>query len=306
MKAGGKPSDRENRLWKARGLNEEGLAELREKEPKLFAKAKNEDGKGSAPAAVSTTSAKDLAKLECSVSALLSFLRPEVQLTARRAERRETQTIEERENEIRDETEGGLKDLAGAGGEVVEGADDSDEEEEIYNPKNLPLGWDGKPIAIWLYKLHGLNHYFECEICGGEKYRGSRAFERHFTEMNHNHGMKCLGIPNSTHFHGVTKIDDARKLWATIQAQQRGERRGFLWAGIGIIHVYFTFLRSHPLPLSLPSFPQSAEVVAGESMTMAVNSTRTRKGTCSPERSTRILLAKICYNEMKNCYRFCH
>ena len=26
----------------------------------------------------------------------------------------------------------------------------------IYNPKNLPLGWDGKPIPYWLYKLHGL------------------------------------------------------------------------------------------------------------------------------------------------------
>jgi len=24
-----------------------------------------------------------------------------------------------------------------------------------YNPKNLPLGWDGKPIPYWLYKLHG-------------------------------------------------------------------------------------------------------------------------------------------------------
>ena len=33
----------------------------------------------------------------------------------------------------------------------------SDEEEYIYNPLKLPLGWDGKPIPYWLYKLHGLN-----------------------------------------------------------------------------------------------------------------------------------------------------
>ena len=35
---------------------------------------------------------------------------------------------------------------------------DSDEEDEfIYNPLKLPMGWDGKPIPYWLYKLHGLN-----------------------------------------------------------------------------------------------------------------------------------------------------
>ncbi len=27
----------------------------------------------------------------------------------------------------------------------------------MYNPLKLPLGWDGKPIPYWLYKLHGLN-----------------------------------------------------------------------------------------------------------------------------------------------------
>lgn len=31
-----------------------------------------------------------------------------------------------------------------------------DEEHQIYNPLKLPMGWDGKPIPYWLYKLHGL------------------------------------------------------------------------------------------------------------------------------------------------------
>lgn len=58
---------------------------------------------------------------------------------------------------------------------------ESDEEEEyIYNPLKLPLGWDGKPIPYWLYKLHGLNMEFKCEICGNASYWGRRAFERHF------------------------------------------------------------------------------------------------------------------------------
>ena len=62
---------------------------------------------------------------------------------------------------------------------------DSDDNEEdadklAYNPKNLPIGWDGKPIPYWLYKLHGLGEEFKCEICGGVSYWGTRAFEKHF------------------------------------------------------------------------------------------------------------------------------
>lgn len=42
--------------------------------------------------------------------------------------------------------------------EVDAGPSDSDEEDEfVYNPLKLPLGYDGKPIPYWLYKLHGLN-----------------------------------------------------------------------------------------------------------------------------------------------------
>lgn len=36
-------------------------------------------------------------------------------------------------------------------------SDSDDEDEFIYNPLKLPLGYDGKPIPYWLYKLHGLN-----------------------------------------------------------------------------------------------------------------------------------------------------
>ncbi len=57
---------------------------------------------------------------------------------------------------------------------------DDDDERPKYNPKNLPMGWDGKPIPYWLYKLHGLGVEFKCEICGGASYWGRRAFEKHF------------------------------------------------------------------------------------------------------------------------------
>ena len=29
--------------------------------------------------------------------------------------------------------------------------------------------------------------------------------------------MRCLGIPNTMHFHGVTKIEDAKRLWDKVQ-----------------------------------------------------------------------------------------
>jgi len=57
---------------------------------------------------------------------------------------------------------------------AAEADDDSDDEEKpTYNPLNLPLGWDGKPIPFWLYKLHGLGVEFKCEICGNESYWGT-------------------------------------------------------------------------------------------------------------------------------------
>lgn len=41
--------------------------------------------------------------------------------------------------------------------EAVEAVEDEEAEAPLYNPLNLPLGWDGKPIPFWLYKLHGLS-----------------------------------------------------------------------------------------------------------------------------------------------------
>jgi splicing factor 3A subunit 3 len=59
-----------------------------------------------------------------------------------------------------------LADLEEAEAEGGPADEDEDEEEYVYNPLKLPLGWDGKPIPYWLYKLHGLNQEFKCEICG--------------------------------------------------------------------------------------------------------------------------------------------
>ncbi|KAJ9139759.1 hypothetical protein P3X46_030463 [Hevea brasiliensis] len=82
-----------------------------------------------------------------------------------------------------------------------------DEEQQICNPLKLAMGWDGKPFPHWLYKLHGLG-------------QGRRTFERHFKEGRHQHGMHCLGVPNTKNFNEITSIEEAKELWKKIQDRQ--------------------------------------------------------------------------------------
>lgn len=93
----------------------------------------------------------------------------------------------------------------------------------IYNPLKLPLDWDGKPIPFWLWKLHGLGVQFPCEICGNYVYMGRRAFDQHFYEWRHSHGMKCLGIPNTSHFFQITKIEEVKRLWEKMRQTAKSE-----------------------------------------------------------------------------------
>ena len=167
----------------------------------------------------------DIARLESIVSSLLNQVRPTLDGTRRRVERRTTQTENERDQEI-DEDINGTMDEVNRNKNKEDGSDDEDDEDDtpIYNPKNVPLGWDGKPIPYWLFKLHGLNHFYPCEICGNESYRGRRNFEKHFTESRHAYGMRCLGIPNTKHFHGVTKIEDAQELWSKLKTVLEGNQ----------------------------------------------------------------------------------
>jgi len=101
--------------------------------------------------------------------------------------------------------------------------DDDDDDAKVFNPLKLPIGWDGKPIPFWLYKLHGLSVEYPCEICGNFVYQGRKAFDLHFQEWRHANGMRSLGIPNSRHFHDVTKIEDALELWDKLKQKTRSE-----------------------------------------------------------------------------------
>ncbi|KAF9586097.1 Splicing factor 3A subunit 3 [Lunasporangiospora selenospora] len=140
-------------------------------------------------------------------------LKQQIEDTRENVERQQTLTGRERDLEL--ETE-----------QIELDESDSEDEEKVYNPLKLPLGWDGKPIPYWLYKLHGLGVEYSCEICGNYVYKGRKAFDKHFQEWRHAHGMRCLGISNTRQFHEIVRIEDALALWKRIKgAKPEGSKR---------------------------------------------------------------------------------
>ncbi|ETW05999.1 hypothetical protein H310_03618 [Aphanomyces invadans] len=156
-----------------------------------------------------------LANLEVQVKTLMSLLTEVVHATITFLELKQTRTPEELQAEIYEDEEGALSDV-----DVDNDPTNADDDEQpFYNPLNLPLGWDGKPIPYWLYKLHGLGIEFKCEICGNHSYWGRRDFDRHFQQWRHAFGMRCLGIPNTKHFHDITLMADAIALYEKLKSQ---------------------------------------------------------------------------------------
>jgi len=47
------------------------------------------------------------------------------------------------------------------------------------------------------------------QIAGDKTLLTIYAFDKHFQENKHTFGMRALGLPNTKHFHGITKIADA-------------------------------------------------------------------------------------------------
>jgi splicing factor 3A subunit 3 len=173
---------------------------------------------------------RSLALLEFEVSSFAGLLAPVLEQTRTFLLRKQTRTFDELAAELRATEEEVARAKAALSGKGIEGgAKDVQEEDEdedahatIYNPLNLPLGIDGKPIPLWLYKLHGLNLKFTCEICGDYSYAGPRNFERHFSEWRHAHGMRALGIPNTRHFAHITRMADAQALFEKLKREGAG------------------------------------------------------------------------------------
>lgn len=203
LKCGGTLEERAKRLFSTKGKD---ISEL---DPSLFAKKGGAGGKGGEKSR-DRERAREIAAMETQIFKFAELLSEQRAATKENVERKQARTDLERDDSDNELSE-----------EEPEG--DEDEDDIPYNPKNLPLGWDGKPIPYWLYKLHGLNISYNCEICGNFTYKGPKAFQRHFAEWRHAHGMRCLGIPNTAHFANVTQIEDAMALWEKLKTQKADE-----------------------------------------------------------------------------------
>ncbi|KAI1183680.1 hypothetical protein F5B17DRAFT_415143 [Nemania serpens] len=162
-----------------------------------------------------------IAEREYRVKRLASAMSTERSDTRVNVERKQLMTERERQQELENLFSASVSAAQAAEREEGEEGDDDD---RIYNPLKLPLAWDGKPIPFWLYKLHGLGVEFACEICGNFVYMGRRAFDKHFNEARHIHGLKCLGITNTSLFRDIIHIDEALRLWEKIQKDRRKDK----------------------------------------------------------------------------------
>lgn len=210
LKCGGTLRQRAERLFKLKGRD------LSTIDPSLFAKGvvpplTNEQNKER------EATMKSIALVEVKIKRIVSLLGNILEETKEKVQRKQAQTIEELQAELLEQEQ-----------QVIEEKESDEEDEYVYNPLKLPLGWDGKPIPYWLYKLHGLNQEFKCEICGNYSYWGRRAFEKHFKEWRHQNGMRALGIPNNKNFYEITKIEDAVALSENMKQRDKGGWRSEL------------------------------------------------------------------------------
>lgn len=207
---------------------------------------------------------KEMANLECFISRLKETLGDVIQDTMNNVRKRQTRTATELEAEMFDSEEEDPMTLPieeirrRAEKKQKAESDSSDDEKPLYNPLNLPIGWDGKPIPYWLYKLHGLGVEFKCEICGNYSYWGRRAFERHFQEWRHAYGMRCLKVPNTLHFKEITRISEVL------------ERKRY--------SVYRKLQESHQLELFRPDVEEEFEDTQGNVMTKRAYDDLKRQG----------------------------
>ncbi|KAG5363409.1 Pre-mRNA-splicing factor sap61 [Yarrowia sp. B02] len=203
------------------------------KHKKAVARAESGETAPAAPAAApraASSAARSPDTILAHLKELADFLKSTIDSTVANLERKQALTNSERQAEIAaQQDQDRFTDENLRYGQQSDGSswtkkrktddEDEDEDEVISNPLKLPLGFDGKPIPFWLYKLHGLGIEYTCEICGNTTYKGRKIFDKHFSTPRHIFGLRCLGIEPSQAFKGITKIEEANALWERMKKQ---------------------------------------------------------------------------------------
>jgi splicing factor 3A subunit 3 len=169
LKCGGNLEQRAERLFSTKGKERSAW------DKSILAgkpKGGGKDGKKKRQKPTGAAAALPVVAMEAKVFRLADLMADTIQLTREDVQRRQSQTAAERAAEDEDVA---VEEPADGMEEEDDAAYDSDNE-LIYNPKGLPLDpVTGKPIPYWLYKLHGLNNIYKCEICGDQSYKGPKA-----------------------------------------------------------------------------------------------------------------------------------
>ncbi|KAK8861591.1 hypothetical protein IAR55_002414 [Kwoniella newhampshirensis] len=194
----------------------------KEAEGKSFSDPSKSNDSPAPNASASSSRSKLLppARLTYLIVSLLSFTPvPQLLVDSRsEVERRMALTSREREAELVEQEEAPPVPV-----DLGNEEEEEDDDGKIYNPLKLPLGWDGKPIPYWLYKLHGLGVTFDCELCQAS-YQGRKAFDKHFSESKHAFALRALGLPaGGKHWYGLTKINDVLALADKLKIEGRQE-----------------------------------------------------------------------------------
>lgn len=114
--------------------------------------------------------------LEACVYQLAELLNEHRAATVENVQRRQARTLAEREEEEDSDAENEVGGGGGAGGDRgkdTEGGPDVEDDDIPYNPKNLPLGWDGKVSFRFILVTNRLSKIretirleFECLLLG--------------------------------------------------------------------------------------------------------------------------------------------
>lgn len=159
-------------------------------------------------------------------------LEKQIQTLAKQVRLARSEAIYEQERQtVASERERIIESAALAGEEseltgVESGADnesDNSDDDDNLDGGHLPLGTDGTPIPLWLYKLQGLHQRYTCEVCGNHEYRGRQQFDKHFTSARHTRGLGYLGVSDEemAKFVGVATIAEATDLWKRLRREKR-------------------------------------------------------------------------------------
>ena len=215
MKQGGTVKERAERLWFVKDMKDDEIPK------KLIAKSRKkrtkENGHNNSNGSNKSTPADHTLDKEFLIQLLAQFILDRLHSTVQFLRRKQTRSYTEILKELEEEERRDAM-MTELNNSAANNEKDDDEDAIVYNPKNVPLGFDGKPIPYWMYKLHGLDKHFTCEICGNETYSGPKIFEKHFSEGRHSMGMATLNLPNTKEYYGLTKIEEVVALHKKLTA----------------------------------------------------------------------------------------